>query len=100
LTMASKSAPFLTVITVMITTAVAAYVEVGPGPFVELALVSALSLACWLRFSFGDQLSQDRIVGPYLLVIVMNLALNTCRYWSNHARFINEHLHSLLRRSL
>lgn len=93
--MESKSASLLTVGAVGITALVATFINVGPGPGIELALVSVLALACWLGFSFRDALSQEKIVAPYILAIVVNLLLNSSRYWSNQAQFINEHWNSL-----
>ncbi len=93
--MESKHAALLTVIAVIITALVATYIHVGSGPCIELALVSILALTCWLRFSFHDQASQDKIVTPYIVSIVLSLVLNTGRYWSHHAQFVNEHWHSL-----
>jgi hypothetical protein len=91
----TKHASLLTVIAAAITTLAASYIVVGPALFIELAIVSSLALACWLRFSFREPLCQDKIVAPFIQVVVLNLILNTSRYWSNHAQFLNDNLRSL-----
>ena len=96
MTMESNRASLLTVIAVIITALAAVYVNVGPGPWIELTLISLLALAGWLGFSFRNaELSQDKILAPYILVIVLNLALNSCRYWSNFPQYLSETWHSL-----
>src|SRR5262245_6748084 len=89
--MESKVTSLLTVLSIAITTIVAAYLFTGPGYAIELSAVSLLALAGWLRFSFRDQPSQDHIVAPYILIIVLSLALNTSRYWSDYSSFLTTH---------
>jgi hypothetical protein len=91
----SKGASLLTLIAVAITATVAISIDVGPGPGLELAIVTILALACWLGFSFRDLPSQDKIVAPYILAIVLNLILNTCRYWSRYPQFVDANWHAL-----
>jgi hypothetical protein len=93
--MQSRLASLLTIIAFTVTALSASYIDVGPALCIELAVVSVLALACWLRFSFREPLPQDTVVAPYLLVVVLNLLLNTCRYWSDHSQFINERWHFL-----
>jgi hypothetical protein len=93
--MQSKLASLLTIIAFAVTTLCAAYIVVGAALCVGLAVVSVLALACWLRFSYRELSSQDGIVAPYIIVVVLNLMLNTCRYWSDYAQFIKDHWHSL-----
>jgi hypothetical protein len=88
--MQSKLASLLTIIAFTITTLAAAYIAVGWALCAEIAVVGLFSFACWLRFSFREPQSQDKIVALYILVIVLNLVLNTCRYWSSYAQFIYE----------
>jgi hypothetical protein len=79
------------VLSIAITTVVAAYLFTGAGYAIELTVVSLLALAGWLRFSFRDVPSQDKIVAPYILIIVLSLILNTSRYWSDYALFLSTH---------
>jgi len=86
--MESKRTSLLTVLSIMITTLVAAYLFTGPGYAIELAVVSLLALGGWLRFSFRETPSQDTIAAPYILIIVLSLILNTSRYWSGYSSFL------------
>jgi len=89
--MESKPTSLLTVLSIVITTVVAAYLFTGPGYAIELTAVSLLALGGWLRFSFRDLPSQDHIVAPYVLIIVLCLALNTSRFWSDYSSFLATH---------
>jgi hypothetical protein len=89
--MESKLTSLLTVLSIVITTLVAAYLFTGPGYAIELTAVSLLALGGWLRFSFRDLPSQDTIVAPYILIIVLSLALNTSRFWSGYSSFLATH---------
>ena len=93
--MESKRTSLLTVLSIDITTVVAAYLFTGPGYAIELTVVSLLALAGWLRFSFRDVPSQDTIVAPYILIIVLMLVLNASRYWSDYSSFLSAHWPSL-----
>jgi hypothetical protein len=84
----------LTVMSAVITAIAAVYIYVGPGPCIALALVSFLSVACWLKFSFFSEPSREGVVTLYILVIVLNLVLNTCRYWSELPHFVAENWRS------
>jgi hypothetical protein len=79
------------VLSIVITTVVAVYLFAGLGYAIELAVVSLLAFGAWLRFSFRDVPSQDTIVAPYILIIVLSLILNTSRYWSDYALFLSTH---------
>jgi hypothetical protein len=89
--MESTLTSVLTVLAIAITTVVAAYLFTGPGYAIELTVVSLLALGAWLRFSLHQAPSQDAIVAPYTLVIVLSLLLNTSRYWSGYASFLTTH---------
>jgi hypothetical protein len=93
--MQSKLASLLTVIAFAVSTLCAVYIAIGAAMCIGLAVVSVLALACWLRFSSREPLSQDGIVAPYIMMVVLNLLLNTCRYWSDYAQFIKDHWHFL-----
>jgi hypothetical protein len=86
--MESKRTSLLTVLSIVITTVVAVYLFAGLGYAIELAIVSLLAFGAWLRFSFRDLPSQDTIVAPYILIIVLSLILNTSRYWSGYSSFL------------
>jgi len=89
--MESKLTSVLTVLSIAISTVVAAYLFAGAGYAIELAVVSLLALGGWLRFSFRELPSQDTIVAPYILIIVLSLVLNTSRYWSGYSSFLSTH---------
>src|SRR6266508_4902060 len=89
--MESKLTSALTVLSIAISTVVAAYLFAGAGYAIELAVVSLLALGGWLRFSFRELPSQDTIVAPYILIVVLILVLNTSRYWSDYSLFLNMH---------
>jgi hypothetical protein len=89
--MESKLTSLLTVLSIVITTVVAVYLFIGAGYAIELTVVSLLAFAGWLRFSFRDVPSQDKIVAPYTLITVLSLILNTSRYWSDYALFLSAH---------
>jgi hypothetical protein len=93
--METKLASLLTAIAVTVTMLAVSYIVVGPALCVELAGVSFVALVCWLLVSFRQSLSQDGVVAPLILVIVLNLALNTGRYWSHPAQFLNDNFSSL-----
>jgi hypothetical protein len=93
--MDSKLASLLTIVVVMSTTLAASYIVVAPVLCIGLAVVSVLALAGWMRFSFREPRSQETIVAPYILVVLLNLVLNTGRYWSHHAQYLNENSHSI-----
>ncbi len=82
-------------LSIVITTVVAVYLFAGLGYAIELSVVSLLAFARWLRFSFRDVPSQDTIVAPHILIIVLSLILNTSRYWSDYAPFLSTHWPSL-----
>jgi len=89
--MESKLTSLLTVLSIVITTVVAVYLFTGPGYAIVLTVVSLLALGGWLRFSFREAPSQDTIVAPYILIVVLILVLNTSRYWSDYSLFLNMH---------
>jgi hypothetical protein len=77
--METKLPSLLTVLSIAITAVVAVYLFTGAGYAIELAVVSLTALAAWLRWSFRELPSQRQLVGPYILVIVTALAMNTGR---------------------
>jgi hypothetical protein len=93
--MDSKPPALLTIVAVISTTLAASYIVVAPVFCIKLAVVSFLALAGWMRFSFREPGSQDTIVAPYILVVLLNLVLNTGRYWSHHAQYLNENIHAI-----
>lgn len=80
-----------TVIAFVITALLGVFIVTGPGYTIELAIVSALALAGWLRFSYRRLPAQVPVVAPYILAIVLYLVLATCRYWSGYPVFLQAH---------
>lgn len=93
--MESRLASLLTVLSVMITTLLAAHIVVGPAWAAGLAVVSVLALAAWLGLSWRGSAGHDGIIAPYILAIVLVLVLSTCRYLSDYAPMLAAHFKPL-----
>jgi len=78
--MESRLASVLTVLSVAITTIVVTAYAVSPVLGLYLAAVSGFALVAWLVFGRAGAAEGDSAVGPYLLALVLVLALATCRY--------------------
>jgi hypothetical protein len=85
--MDSKLLSLLTVLSTIITLLIATYIFSGVGYTIKFTIVSLLALITWLFFSFKNTPSQNKIVAPYILIIVLVLVLSTCRYWSEYSSF-------------
>ena len=92
--MESRLTSLLTVVSIAITVLVGTYLGVGPGPSLALSVITLLALAGWLRFSASEISARSKAVAPYILVVVLLLALNTCRYWAGYAATIGADWHS------
>lgn len=88
--MQSKLGSLLAILSTGITAVVAVFLFTGLGYAIELALVSLLALAGWLRWQQPEPAGR-RLVAPYILIIVCTLVLNTGRYWSGYATFFSDH---------
>ena len=78
-----KLSSLLLVIFSAITALVALYINVGQGLCIQYSLVSALALMGWLRFSYKQIPSQNTIIPPFIMSIVLVLLLTTFRYASD-----------------
>ena len=80
--MQSRLTCLLTVLAVSITAVAATWISVSQAFACALAAVTILSLVAWLGQGRRTAIGYDGVVGPYLLAIVLVLALATCRYLS------------------
>lgn len=86
----SKLLPLLWILSSVITLTVASYIVVGSLLFIEYSLVAIIAVAGWLRFSYKELPTQNTILGTYLLCIVLLVMLNTARYASDYAGFLQQ----------
>lgn len=81
-----KLTAICTIISIVIILSVAAYINVSYMLGLKLALISFLAFIFWLYNDLRNEqyLRKLHVVSPYLFSIVLILAMNTCRYWSNY----------------
>jgi hypothetical protein len=84
----AKLLELLWVIVSVITLSLILFNHTGSGILIAFAVVSCLSLICWFRFSYQQTPGQNLVMPLYILSITVLLVLNTIRFSSNYASFI------------
>jgi hypothetical protein len=88
--MKSRLASLLTVVSVLLTGLVVTLIVVGPAWAAGLAVVSVLALAAWRGLTWGVSAGHDGVVAPYVLIVVLDVVLSTCRYLSGYPALLAE----------
>ncbi len=91
----SKISGLLWVIPSAITLSVLLFINVGSSLCIQYSIVSALALIGWLKFSYKTTPSQNLVVAPYILCVVLMIVLNTFRYISNFSGLLQTHFQHL-----